>query len=82
MPLGEEITLSAHDFDPDQPLTETQCGLQGVRQAADDVLFDNKAVNDHLDGVFLVLFQNDLVTQLAHFTIDTHPDETVRLQLT
>ena len=70
-----------HRFDPDDAVGETQGGLQRVGEARLDPRLDHQAVDDDLDGVLLVLVELGGLGQLIKGAVDTHPHETVGLQL-
>jgi len=64
------------DMGQSQPAGKLQRHLQRIGQAPAQAGPDHEAVKHHVDRVLDVFFHLDLLVQLAHRAVDTHPDVT------
>jgi len=63
----------AHRFDLYHAVGQAQGGLQGVGQTGAEVVADDQAVDDDLDGVLAVLVELDVLAELADGAVDPDP---------
>ena len=68
---GDALGVLAVRQEPEAHLAlcELGCLLHGLRDAPEGVLADNDAVHHHLDGVFELLLELDLIVELAHLAV-------------
>ena len=69
--LAEHHELAVHDLHIGNALSQLQRRLHRVCKPLADALAHHEAVNDHLDGMLLRLFQPDLIIDIMDFPI--HP---------
>ncbi len=68
-------------FNANEAVRQLESGFDRICQATLDSGFYHQAVNNHFDGVLALFVQTEFFAQFVHLTIDTHPDETIGLEL-
>ena len=71
--LAEHQKFPVHYLNIDDAFSQLERRFQGIRQTLLHALPHEKPVNDHLDGMLLVLFQLDLLIHIIHFTVNPGP---------
>ena len=68
--LTEHQQLAVHNLHIDDTAARAQCRLKRIREAALHPCAHDETVDDHLDGMFLLLFKCDFLAEVAHFAVD------------
>ena len=79
--LGTRLEVDPELLIPNDDISLAEGGLHGVGQPPLGGLLDREAVDDHLDGVLLLLLQLRRVGERVHHAVDPHPGEALGLQL-
>ena len=62
------VRLQAQNMD--DTLTQLGCRFQGIRQAHEDTILNDQAVDNDFDGVLLILFHRNVVGQEIDLAVD------------
>ncbi len=73
--LAEHQKFSINDLHIDDAFPHLNGRFQGIRQSVFHALLHSQAVNHHLNGVFLILFQGNILAYIIHFAV--HPDANI-----
>jgi hypothetical protein len=69
------------EVEDDQPAAQPERGLDRVGQPALGGLLDGEAVDDHLDGVLLLLLERRRLGERVHDAVDPRPRVALGLQV-